>query len=74
MEITYCIESRRDDEVNFTPNYRGFSSKEFAINFAKNNNFGLHLRVVEQHRKVIKVFSADNKEETKLDNTINRRG
>ncbi len=58
--VTYCVEYRRDDVPIYQLSFYGFKDKDVAIHFAEKASTTLHARVVEQRRKVIKVFSASN--------------
>jgi hypothetical protein len=58
--LEYVVEYKRKDEYFFDANFRGFNNKGQAIRFAENaaKQGGGHLvvRVVEQRRRVLRVF------------------
>lgn len=54
--ITYCVEFRRSDESKYTKSFNGFRNKNIAMMSAESATDNLHARVVEQRRRIIKVF------------------
>ena len=55
--ITYCVEYRKDDEHFYQPSFYGFEDKELSIKIAKKASSTLNVRIIEQRRRIVKVFA-----------------
>jgi len=61
-KIEYILEYSRPGKVGYSKSFRGYDEKEYALNIAKTvfedvyKKGNSKVRVVEQKRKVIKVF------------------
>lgn len=69
-EIEYILEYKPIGDSRYLPRYSGFKSKTMALDQAEESclRTGMSIRIIEQKRKVIKVFGGrhDSKSTDKL--------